>query len=98
LDPAEVDTAGVSSTTSPVGEVTAFEKRARFKTRADKYIIKKLEGRERRKKLPAQGEHQPRRSKSRKRKRIAVGKNVMNNFSSDAVVNERITVRADIDQ
>lgn len=81
-----------SPPTSCASAARAFEKRPRHKTRADKYDAKKLGSRKKRKKPSDEEQHQPRKSKSR-RKHLAIGKNVMNNFTSDAVLNDRITVR-----
>ena len=65
-----------------------FEKRPRHKTREDKYESKKSKGHQ-----PEGASSKPRRkSEKTKRKAIASGKNVMNNFISDAVLNDRITV------
>lgn len=94
LDEAEVNVTGSSSPAPHRGKVLAFEKRPRHKTRADKYETLKVEGHDRRKKSPGRGEHQPKRSKSKNKKPIVTGKNVMNNFASEAVINDRITVRA----
>ncbi|KAF3060923.1 hypothetical protein GL218_03413 [Daldinia childiae] len=83
-----------SSTTSRADERPNFEKRPRRKTREDKYETKK------RNRNPEEGsavDHSNRRSKKRKkvekRKSMASSKNVMNNFTSNAVLNDRITVQ-----
>ncbi|KAI0456620.1 hypothetical protein F5B21DRAFT_145586 [Xylaria acuta] len=89
LDEAEVGTAGASSPMSHRNIAPAFEKRPRHKTKADKYDTKKLEGRKRK----GAGEHRPRGSKSNRRGPIVTGKNVMKNFTSEAVLNDRITVQ-----
>ncbi|KAJ8129800.1 hypothetical protein O1611_g3831 [Lasiodiplodia mahajangana] len=90
LDEVEVGTSA-SSPVSHVGAVPAFEKQPRHKTRADKYETKKSGDRKTRGEMRDRGEEPPRKSKSRKRKPIATGKNVMNNFTSEAVLNDRIT-------
>ncbi|KAI1810200.1 hypothetical protein GGS20DRAFT_589792 [Poronia punctata] len=67
-------------------DVTAFEKRPRHKTRLDKYDTKKQEAPGRKHMTPEPGEDSQKRSRSRKKtKHIATGKNVMNNFTSQAV-------------
>lgn len=68
-----------------------FEKRPRHKTREDKYDSKK------RKRNISQESSEESRSKVRrkpekKKKAIGSSKNVMNNFTSEAVINDRITV------
>ncbi|KAI0101612.1 hypothetical protein GGR51DRAFT_529586 [Nemania sp. FL0031] len=95
LDEAGVGT-GASSPTSHIGAVPAFEKRPRHKTRADKYETKKSEDRKKRGGKPDQGEDLPGKSKSRKRKHLATGKNVMNNFTSEVILNDRITVQTNL--
>ncbi|KAI0864192.1 hypothetical protein F4860DRAFT_433345 [Xylaria cubensis] len=92
LNDAEVDTAGASSPTSHRSIAPAFKKRRRHKTRADKYDTKKLEDCKRSK----EDENRPRRSKSNRRMPIVTGKNVMKNFTSEAVLNDRITVQANL--
>ncbi|KAI0854429.1 hypothetical protein F5Y00DRAFT_7030 [Daldinia vernicosa] len=83
-----------SSTTSRADEQPNFEKRPRRKTREDKYETKK------RKRTHEEGstvDYSNHRSKKRKkidkRKSIASSKNVVNNFTSNAVLNDRITVQ-----
>ncbi|KAI1736951.1 hypothetical protein F4680DRAFT_245288 [Xylaria scruposa] len=92
LDDAEVDTADASSPMSHKSIALVFKKRRRHKTKADKYDTKKSEDRKRSK----EGEHRPRRSKSNRRRPIVTGKNVMKNFTSEAVLNDRITVQANL--
>ncbi|KAI1750990.1 hypothetical protein F4782DRAFT_230959 [Xylaria castorea] len=92
LGDAEVDTAGVSSPTSHNSIAPAFKKRRRHKTKADKYDTKKSEDRKR----SRGNEYRPRRSKSNRRGPIITGKNVMKNFTSEAVLNDRITVQANL--
>ncbi|KAI0553556.1 hypothetical protein F4679DRAFT_424820 [Xylaria curta] len=90
LDDAEVDTAGASSSMSHKSRALVFKKRRRHKTKVDKYDTKKSEDRKRSK----EHEHRPRRSKSNRRRPIVTGKNVMKNFTSEAILNDRITVQA----
>lgn len=90
---AEVEIPGARSPTFYATAAPVFEKRLRHKTRADKYDAKKLGSRKKRKKPPDQERHPPRKSKSR-RKHLVTGKHVMNNFTSEAVLGDRITVRA----
>lgn len=69
-----------------------FEKRPRHKTKEDKYDTKK---RKRRQSHDSSGESRRKmrqNTEKRKRKAIALSKNVMNNFTSKAVTNDRITV------
>ncbi|KAI0911665.1 hypothetical protein F4823DRAFT_560779 [Ustulina deusta] len=97
LDETEVGTVGALSPMSHIGVmVPAFEKRPRHKTRPDKYDTKQLRGRKRRGKVPDQDEDQPRGSKSKKEKHVLTGKNVMKNFTSEAVTNDRITVQPNL--
>ncbi|KAI1157106.1 hypothetical protein F4825DRAFT_400682 [Nemania diffusa] len=96
LDEAEVGAADALSSTSHVDVVRPFEKRRRYKTRVDKYDIKKSGGRRKSEKIPEQDEDRPRKSKSGKRRHIATGKDVMNNFTSEAVLNNRITVQPNL--
>ncbi|RYC57915.1 hypothetical protein CHU98_g8294 [Xylaria longipes] len=84
---AEVGTVGASSPTSHKAISPAFGKRPRHKTKADKYDTKKSDDRKRK----AEDERRPRRSKWNKRRPIVTGKNVMKNFTSEAVLNDRIT-------
>ncbi|KAI0427413.1 hypothetical protein F5Y09DRAFT_344745 [Xylaria sp. FL1042] len=97
LDETEV---GAVDTSSPVSRIDmmqpTFEKRPRHKTRPDKYDTKKSNARERRTKVTGQCEHQSRVSKSKKRKHVVDWKNVMKNFTSEAVTNGRITVRPNL--
>ncbi|KAI0199179.1 hypothetical protein F4808DRAFT_471866 [Astrocystis sublimbata] len=85
---AEVDTADASSQMSRESVEPAFEKRSRHKTKADKYDTKKNERHE---KKGGEGKHRARKSKSSRKRPIVIGKNVMKNFNSGAVVNDRIT-------
>ncbi|KAI1183830.1 hypothetical protein F5B17DRAFT_443131 [Nemania serpens] len=89
---AEVEIPGARSPTFYATAAPVFEKRLRHKTRADKYDAKKLGSRKKRKKPPDQERHPPRKSKSR-RKHLVTGKHVMNNFTSEAVLGDRITVK-----
>ncbi|KAI0468664.1 hypothetical protein F4859DRAFT_197293 [Xylaria cf. heliscus] len=92
LDGAEVGTTGHSSPKSHQSTTPIFERRPRHKTKADKYDIKKSGDCKRREK----DENYPRRSKRSKRGPIVTGKNVMKNFTSEAVFNDRITVQANM--
>ncbi|TGJ85231.1 hypothetical protein E0Z10_g3567 [Xylaria hypoxylon] len=96
LDEVEVATV-TSSPTSHIGMVEpAFEKRPRHKTRADKYDTKKPKDRKRSEEQRDQDKYQPRVSKSKKRKHVVTGKNVMRNFNSGAVTNDRITIQPNL--
>ncbi|KAI1127917.1 hypothetical protein F5Y10DRAFT_265625 [Nemania abortiva] len=96
LDEAEVGATSASSPTSHVGAVPTFEKRPRYKTRADKYETKKSGDRKKKGEIQKQGRDRPRKPKSGKKKHIPIGKNVMNNFTSEAVLNDRITVQPNL--
>ncbi|KAI8624641.1 hypothetical protein F5Y19DRAFT_306358 [Xylariaceae sp. FL1651] len=93
LDEADVGTASASSPMSHISEVQEFEKQPRHKTKVDKYDMKKLESHKRRKKPLNQNEHELTKTKLRKRKQMATGKNVMKDFTSEAVLKDRITVQ-----
>ncbi|KAI0898461.1 hypothetical protein F4806DRAFT_361312 [Annulohypoxylon nitens] len=71
-----------------------FEKRPRHKTREDKYETKKKK-RHHEKDGTRGHEEDPRKKhkKAQKRKSAISSKNVVNNFTSDAVLNDRITVQ-----
>ncbi|KAI1780118.1 hypothetical protein F4818DRAFT_166293 [Hypoxylon cercidicola] len=93
LREAGLDHLNASSTTSHIDESVKFEKRPRHKTREDKYETgkKRRRGEENN---ADHGDHQKKkRKKSEKRKSMASSKNVVNNFTSDAVLNDRITVQ-----
>ncbi|KAI0533898.1 hypothetical protein GGR58DRAFT_505857 [Xylaria digitata] len=93
----EVKVAVASSPTPYVGMIgPAFEKRPRYKTRADKYDTKKSKDHKRRRDKKDQDKHQPTVSKSKKRKHIVTWRNVMKNFTSDAVTSDRITVQPNL--
>ncbi|KAI1096084.1 hypothetical protein F5B19DRAFT_218935 [Rostrohypoxylon terebratum] len=82
-----------SSTTSHVDDHTNFEKRPRHKTREDKYETKK---RKRGHEDGTRGHEEDRRKKRKKaqgKKSAMSSKNVVNKFTSDAVLNDRITVQ-----
>lgn len=69
-----------------------FEKRPRHKTREDRYDNKKRK-REQEKEGTTESRHKAREKSEKRRKRALVStKNVMNNFASGAVLNDRITV------
>ncbi|KAI0600169.1 hypothetical protein F4775DRAFT_599673 [Biscogniauxia sp. FL1348] len=91
--------AGDSSLASHLDELETFEKRPRRRTREDKYDTNK---KARRKHGATRGEedgdganHRRKRTKraEKRRKSAAPGKNVMSNFISNAVMNDRITVQ-----
>ncbi|KAI0012146.1 hypothetical protein F4779DRAFT_634679 [Xylariaceae sp. FL0662B] len=75
-----------------VGSET-FEKRPRHKIRASKYDTKKKREPEKEKTKGHENRRSKRHRKSEKRKSMASGKNVVNNFASDAVLNDRITIQ-----
>ncbi|KAI0392879.1 hypothetical protein F5Y17DRAFT_334203 [Xylariaceae sp. FL0594] len=79
---------------SDAGEGLVFEKRPRHKTRADKYE-KKESARDGKRRKTEEGKNL-RKPRAKKKKDIAVGKNVMNNFVSEAVTNDRITVHPNL--
>ncbi|OTB11791.1 hypothetical protein K445DRAFT_26279 [Daldinia sp. EC12] len=85
-----------SSTTSHTGEQPNFEKKPRRKTKEDKYEIKKRKHNHKERDAITHGIHQYRdkkRKKIEKRKSMTSRKNVMSNFTSNAVLNDRITVQ-----
>ncbi|KAI1435289.1 hypothetical protein GGR50DRAFT_333732 [Xylaria sp. CBS 124048] len=92
----KLDNRGVSSPLSHVIAAPTFEKRPRHKTRADKYDTKKSRGHERKNKSPDPEEHHPKKSRRRGKKIHVNGKNVMDRFASDAVLNDRITVQPNL--
>ncbi|KAI0147856.1 hypothetical protein F4776DRAFT_285015 [Hypoxylon sp. NC0597] len=81
-----------SSTTSHVSKEANFEKRPRRKTREDKYETKKTKRKHEQEAPPSHDDHRRKKHKrAEKRKSTISSKNVVNNFSSDAVLNNRIT-------
>ncbi|ORY66015.1 uncharacterized protein BCR38DRAFT_429017 [Pseudomassariella vexata] len=70
-----------------------FEKRPRHKTREDKYD--KIQKKHKRERSKDRGRHhrKKRNGKYEKRRALTSSKNVISNFNSDAVMNDRITVR-----
>ncbi|KAI1454349.1 hypothetical protein F4805DRAFT_323600 [Annulohypoxylon moriforme] len=83
-----------SSITSHVSEQMNFEKRPRHKTKEDKYETKKKKRDHEREGSGSYEEHRrKKRKKANKRKSMASSKNIVNNFTSDAVLNDRITVQ-----
>ncbi|KAI0818114.1 hypothetical protein GGR55DRAFT_673945 [Xylaria sp. FL0064] len=97
LDETKVGALDASSPDSPIRKrKQTFEKRPRHKTRPDKYDTKKSNGRDGRANVTGQGKHQSRGSKSKKRKHAVNGKNVMKNFTSEAVTSGRITVQPNL--
>ncbi|KAI1300272.1 hypothetical protein F5Y03DRAFT_230493 [Xylaria venustula] len=88
---------GAIAALSPTGHVAmAFEKRPRHKTRPDKYDSEKSNGFKRREDARGQDERHSRGSKPKKRKHVLNGRNVMKNFTSDAVASSRITVHPNL--
>ncbi|KAI1107879.1 hypothetical protein F4804DRAFT_3459 [Jackrogersella minutella] len=84
---------GASSTTSHKDEQMNFEKRPRHKTREDKYETKKKKrNREQEGGTGHEDYRRKKRKKTEKRKSMLSSKNVVNNFTSNAVLNDRITV------
>ncbi|KAI2629610.1 hypothetical protein GGR54DRAFT_270036 [Hypoxylon sp. NC1633] len=83
-----------SSTTSHLDEPTSFEKRPRRKTREDKYETKKKK-RSRGQDFATDhdDDHRKKRKNTGKRKPGMSSKHVVNNFTSGAVFNDRITVQ-----
>ncbi|KAI1470092.1 uncharacterized protein F4812DRAFT_313816 [Daldinia caldariorum] len=85
-----------SSATSHADERRNFEKKPRRKTREDKYEMKKREHSHKERHAMPRSNHHHRdkmRKKTEKRKSMASSKNVMDNFTSNAVLNDRITVQ-----
>ncbi|KAI1498873.1 hypothetical protein F5X99DRAFT_392068 [Biscogniauxia marginata] len=88
--------AGDSSPMSHLDELAAFERRPRRKTREDKYDTKKKGScKHETNREESQHNHRTKRIKRSEKKRKAAmpSKNVMNNFNSHAVLNDRITVQ-----
>ncbi|PMD39816.1 hypothetical protein L207DRAFT_29117 [Hyaloscypha variabilis F] len=84
---ASVSEATTSSVVSNSKQET-FEKRARYKTREDRYEPKKV------KKRPKDGdEKKPRRYKEKRGDRKKAGEDLMRNFTSKSISNERLTIR-----
>lgn len=71
---------------------TSFTKRPRYKTKPDKYEIKHT-SRQDRPKLEKLSRPKRRTDKSTKN-RLLSGKGVVENFASDAILNDRLTVRS----
>ncbi|KAI1488503.1 hypothetical protein F5X96DRAFT_645184 [Biscogniauxia mediterranea] len=88
---------GDSPPTSHLDELKAFERRPRRKTREDKYDTNKKAGRKHGTSGGEEDGANRRRKRTKragkKRKPAVPSKNVMNNFTSDAVMNDRITVQ-----
>ncbi|KAI1414837.1 hypothetical protein F5Y13DRAFT_178691 [Hypoxylon sp. FL1857] len=83
-----------SSTTSHVEEEANFEKRPRRKTREDKYETNKKKRKHEQAGDPSRDIHRHKKRKGvEKRKYVVSSKNLVNNFSSNAVLNDRITVQ-----
>ncbi|KAI0889835.1 uncharacterized protein GGS22DRAFT_177007 [Annulohypoxylon maeteangense] len=83
-----------SSISSHVDEQMNFERRPRHKTREDKYETKKTKRDHEKGSSGGYEEHRrKKRKKAEKRKSIISSKNIVNNFTSDAVLNSRITVQ-----
>ncbi|KAI1368585.1 hypothetical protein F5Y08DRAFT_335477 [Xylaria arbuscula] len=95
LDETKGDTINASSPVSHVAlEVSTFEKRPRRKTRPDKYDTRKVKSQET--KATGRSERNKRAPKPRKGKHVAPGKNVMRDFTSEAVTSDRITVHPNL--
>ncbi|KAI1828538.1 hypothetical protein F4861DRAFT_7519 [Xylaria intraflava] len=92
----KVSSEGASSPLPRIIPAQAFEKRPRYKTKADKYDTRKLGGHESNDKSPDRGANRPNGSRPRRKKRHTTGKNVMNHFTSDAVLNDRITIQPNL--
>ncbi|KAI0143635.1 hypothetical protein GGR57DRAFT_507953 [Xylariaceae sp. FL1272] len=99
---AEMDYAHVSSSTSHERcQPQTIDKRPRRKTKVDKYDTKKQSDRKRKKLTSEQNSIQDEkrttepglRKKKRRKNPGASGKNAMNRFASEAVLNDRITVQ-----
>ncbi|XXG94784.1 hypothetical protein Hte_001042 [Hypoxylon texense] len=83
-----------SSTPSHIDEPVNFEKRPRRKTREDRYETGKKKRHRVEENDADHGDHQKKkRKRSEKKKSMASSKNVVNNFTSGAVLNDRITVQ-----
>ncbi|KAI1382320.1 hypothetical protein F4677DRAFT_23002 [Hypoxylon crocopeplum] len=82
-----------SSTTSHVDEPASFEKRPRRKTREDKYETKKKRDRKQDDALGHDDNQRKRRKRASKKKPMTSSKHVVSNFTSGAVLNDRITVQ-----
>ena len=72
---------------SSLDQPSRFEKKPRRKTREDKYESKKCK-----RSQTKNDSSKPRRKSDKKKRVIGSGKHLMNNFTSDAVLNDRITV------
>ncbi|KAI0514833.1 hypothetical protein F5B22DRAFT_636908 [Xylaria bambusicola] len=97
LDETEVGTVTASSLMSHASlEVPIFEKRPRRKTRPEKYDARKPESQKRKNKGAAQREHERRGTGPRKGRHLAAGRNVMKDFTSGAVLSNRITVHPNL--
>ncbi|KAI5866429.1 hypothetical protein GGS23DRAFT_270399 [Durotheca rogersii] len=83
-----------SSVASPVDNAENFEKRPRRKTREDRYELGKGRKRRRRERESAKGRDDCRgkRRKRSQKKQMMSSKDVVKNFTSDAVLHDRITV------
>ncbi|KAI0404370.1 hypothetical protein F4802DRAFT_253928 [Xylaria palmicola] len=96
LDESEAGTVDASLPASHNSRALAFEKRPRHKTKADKYDSKKSGKHTKRGQVLDQDEHRPSVSRLKKRKHTVTGKNIMNNFNSEAVLSDRITVQPNL--
>ncbi|KAI1209107.1 uncharacterized protein F4807DRAFT_110381 [Annulohypoxylon truncatum] len=81
------------SIASHVDEQINFEKRPRRKTREDKYETKNKKRYHEKEGSGYEEHRKKKRKKAEKRKSTISSKNVVNNFTSDAVLNDRITVQ-----
>ncbi|KAL7629215.1 hypothetical protein AAE478_000735 [Parahypoxylon ruwenzoriense] len=83
-----------SSIGSHVDSPKSFERRPRRKTREDRYEVKKEKKRNHRQEgTKDYDDHRRKKRKRSEKKRITSSKNVVNNFASEAVLNDRITVQ-----
>ncbi|OTB08706.1 hypothetical protein M426DRAFT_316719 [Hypoxylon sp. CI-4A] len=85
-----------SSVASYVGEKVNYEKRPRRKTREDKYETRKEKRHRQQEDAINHDDHRRKKRKKAEKRKSKAGissKNVMSNFTSAAVLNERITVQ-----
>ncbi|KAI1345283.1 hypothetical protein F5Y15DRAFT_23047, partial [Xylariaceae sp. FL0016] len=88
--------ADIRSSGSHTEEPANYDRRPRRKTKEDKYDTKRKHSRKHERDSPSpneQGSHRGKRSKKSKKKSLLVSKKVLNNFTSDAVLNGRITMQ-----
>ncbi|KAI0141451.1 hypothetical protein BJ166DRAFT_103382 [Pestalotiopsis sp. NC0098] len=82
----------ISSWREPTPEPSTFEKRPRRKTREDRYDVKKEKRRAGKTKDDAVPRHKSTQKKNTKKQMVSSSKNVMKNYNSNAVLQDRITV------